>query len=206
MGDTQTCTYKVIAYIVLFVFVYFIADVNKKDSKPLIQEPWLTMMRMLFPIPPISYFYFLYKLDKITRLDILALMMMIIGVIIIGASKKKLGKRHSWAGYYKQNIDNFVQSGIYKYVRHPLYSGIYIAVTGSMLVVFQRIEIKKVVFWAYIIVNIIVYVFIFLSSQKESTALKKRFGEEYAKYEREIPAFFPRLLPRRKKDYDTSAE
>lgn len=87
-----------------------------------------------------------------------------------------------------------------------MYAGIYVAVTGSMIVVFQRVDVKEVVFWAYLLVNIAIYVFIFLSSQKETIALKERFGEEYAQYEREVPAFFPRLFPKRGKDYDISVE
>ncbi len=206
MKETIIYIFKAIAFLVLFIFVYFISDVNKIDSRPLIKEPWLTLMRMLFPIPPIAYFYYLYKMDEVTWLDIIALMIMISGVIIIGFSKKKLGKRHSWAGYYKQNIDSFVKSGIYKYIRHPLYTGIYVAVTGSMIVVFQRMDIKKLIFWAYLLVNIAVYVFIFLSSQKETIALKERFGEEFTQYEREVPAFIPRLFPSKEEDYDIKAE
>jgi protein-S-isoprenylcysteine O-methyltransferase Ste14 len=117
-----------------------------------------------------------------------------------------LGNKHSWAGYSKQNISKIEKTGIYAFVRHPLYTGIYAACFGTFLFVIRRTVINPVVFYVYIITIGFVVAFLYLSSTKESVALKERFGEEYAQYEREVPAFFPRLFPKRGKDYDISVE
>jgi protein-S-isoprenylcysteine O-methyltransferase Ste14 len=189
--------FKIIAFIVLLVFVLIISDVNKKDSKPLTKQLWITLMRLLFPIPPLCYAFFLYQLENTTIWDYGALALMMIGVWIIVLSKNRLGDRHSWTGYSKQNIDNFERTGIYKHIRHPLYTGIYVAVTGSMIVVFQRAQFNSLIFWAYVLANVYVYTFIYISSQRESNSLREQFGEEFAAYERDVPAFVPKLFNKR---------
>lgn len=189
--------FKIVAYVVLLVFVLIISDVNKKDSKPLTKQIWITLMKLLFPIPALCYGFFLYKLENVTIWDIGALGFMVIGVWIIIVSKMKLGDRHSWTGYAKQKIDSFERTGIYGYIRHPLYTGIYVAVTASMIVVFQRAQLNSFIFWAYVLANVYIYAFIYISSLKESISLREQFGEKYAVYEREVAAFVPRLFTRR---------
>ena len=154
-------------------------------------------MRLLFPIPPLCYAFFLYQLENTTIWDYGALALMMIGVWIIVLSKNRLRDRHSWTGYSKQNIDNFERTGIYKHIRHPLYTGIYVAVTGSTIVVFQRAQFNSLIFWAYVLANVYVYTFIYISSQRESNSLREQFGEEFAAYERDVPAFVPKLFNKR---------
>lgn len=202
----EVIIYKIFAYIVLLIFVYFIGDVNRTDSKPLVKKHWLFLMSIFFPIPPICYAYFLYKLKWLTFIDVAALLLMIFGVLIIGLSRRKLGSRHSWTGFSKQNITTFEKNGIYKIIRHPLYTGIYIAVLGSMFVVIQRAKATDILLWAYLLANIFVFAFIYVSSLRESKALRERFGDEYLHYEKQVPAFIPRLIPQKKDSVDRASQ
>jgi len=197
---------KIVSILIVLLFGYFVSDINKKESKPLVHKTMLIIMKIVFPIPMICYIYFLVVNNQISAWDLIALLSTIIGTTIVGFSKNKLGVKHSWAGYSKQNISEIEKTGIYAIVRHPLYTGIYIACFGTFLFVIQRVVNNPIIFIIYIISISFVVTFLYISSKKESVALKERFGEEFAQYEREVPAFIPRLFLRKEEDYDIRAE
>jgi protein-S-isoprenylcysteine O-methyltransferase Ste14 len=198
--------YKITGIVLFLVFGFFVSDVNRKNAKPLIKQPWLTLMRLFFPVAPLCYAYYLYKLDTLFISDLLAMVIMFVGTIMVVLSKLKLGTSHSWAGYAKQGVTDFQRTGIYSYIRHPLYTGIYIAVTGTAVVVIPRASFTSVLFYVYIIGTILSFVYLYISSRRESIALTERFGEAYAQYEKEVPAFLPRLFFAKRKELDTTPE
>ena len=119
---------------------------------------------------------------------------MVFGTIIVIFAKSKLGKNHSWTGYSATNITNFTTTGIYNYIRHPLYLGIIIAVFGTALVVFPRYDVNLTIFIIYIIGMIFTFTFIFISSKKETEFLTEKFGKEFIDYVERVPSFFPKIF------------
>ena len=83
-----------------------------------------------------------------------------------------------------QEKDELVTDGIYKYVRHPQYTGIFIALFG------QLIHWPTVV--TLLLFPVIVGAYYHLA-RKEEKAMISKFGEAYRAYIQSVPMFFPKL-------------
>lgn len=76
-----------------------------------------------------------------------------------------------------------VQSGPYRFVRHPMYLGVIFAAVGA-LIIFRT--------WAMAI-YMPTSLFITLRAKREEHLLAQEFGEEWDTYVRKVPGWFPRI-------------
>jgi protein-S-isoprenylcysteine O-methyltransferase Ste14 len=88
-----------------------------------------------------------------------------------------------WEMVYKSE-GKLVASGIYRYVRHPQYAGIYVITLGFMI---QRPTITTLILWPFVI-----WMYYKLAQKEEQEALEK-FPEQYNVYMKKTPMFFPKL-------------
>lgn len=83
-----------------------------------------------------------------------------------------------------------VTTGIYKYIRHPQYTGFFLIITGWVLhwETTLTLGMYPILFLMYL-----------LLARREEIDLKKRFGDEYETYRQRTPMFLPILwnIPRR---------
>jgi len=184
-------TYKLIVILIFVVFMFFISDFRNKRTKPLIRQPWLGIMRVGYPIAPLSFSIFLITAEELFALDYVALSLIIIGTLVVIISKMALGKSHSWVGFSSLEIDDFCNTGIYSWIRHPLYVGIITAVLGTAFFVIPRGLEKPYLFIVYLIGTLFTFTFIANSSVKETEYLTEKFCEEYSNYQNQVSAFFP---------------
>jgi protein-S-isoprenylcysteine O-methyltransferase Ste14 len=98
------------------------------------------------------------------------------GFILISVGWKAL--------YDAQQQHRLAISGIYSYVRHPQYDG-FIAVMFGFLLQWPTL-LTLVMF------PVLVFMYVRLARTEEREALAE-FGDEYARYMREVPGFIPRL-------------
>ena len=84
-----------------------------------------------------------------------------------------------------ENTTMLVKSGIYKYIRHPLYCSLLLLGTGVM---FKDPGPVQIVFG---IINMIAIFFTARIEEKEMTA---RFGKQYEEYMHETKMFIPYIL------------
>ena len=77
-----------------------------------------------------------------------------------------------------------VQSGIHRYVRHPLYSGTFLLIWGLWLV-FPSLGL--------LIMNIIITLYTLIAIRFEEVKLVAEFGESYLNYKKNTPMIMPRL-------------
>jgi len=77
-----------------------------------------------------------------------------------------------------------VTTGIYRYVRHPQYLG-FLLITLGMNV--QWLTILTLALWP------VLAVIYYRLAKKEEKDAEEKFGEEYLRYKRTVPAFIPRL-------------
>jgi len=83
--------------------------------------------------------------------------------------------------------EKLVTSGLYRYVRNPMISGVMITLLGETISIMSyNLMIWTITF--FIINNI--YFFLY-----EEPNLKKRFGQEYLDYKKSVPRWIPRLSP-----------
>ncbi len=78
-----------------------------------------------------------------------------------------------------------VVAGAYRYVRNPMYVATAAMIAGQGLLLAQPILLLAVVVYLTA-VNVFV-------SAIEDPALRRRFGDQYERYRREVPGWWPRL-------------
>ena len=82
-----------------------------------------------------------------------------------------------------------VVGGLFRYVRNPMYVGVGAAIAGQALM-FQSVPLA----WWFAAFAIAVSTFVVVYEQP---TLSRQFGVSYDRYRREVPAWLPRLRPRR---------
>ncbi|RMG49371.1 MAG: DUF3108 domain-containing protein [Acidobacteria bacterium] len=99
-----------------------------------------------------------------------------------------LGMR-AWAAGYIRKDEQLTTWGPYAYLRHPLYVGSFLLGLGVTVASGDVILVVSFV---------ILFILLFSSAMvREASHLRELFPEEYPRYERAVPAFFPRLTPYR---------
>lgn len=94
----------------------------------------------------------------------------------------------NWSGIVTVKVDHdLVRSGPYRFVRHPIYTGILIAITGNALAINQ---------WRGVVVVGLFWVSFTIKRLKEEEFMRQTFGVQYDDYARTTGAIFPLLLRR----------
>jgi protein-S-isoprenylcysteine O-methyltransferase Ste14 len=83
--------------------------------------------------------------------------------------------------------ENLVVGGLYRYVRNPMYLAVGATIVGQALVLAQPVLFVYAAIFAVLVVA-------FVRGYEEPT-LRGRFGEEYERYRRAVPAWWPRRTP-----------
>ncbi len=87
-----------------------------------------------------------------------------------------------WKLIHEGKEDELVTSGIYSYIRHPQYVGMWLITVGFLI---QWPTLITLVMWP---VLMIVY---YRLSMREERELAKKFGKEFYEYKNRVPAFIP---------------
>ena len=87
--------------------------------------------------------------------------------------------------YHARQEKSLVTTGIYRLMRHPQYTGIFIAIFGEGVVHWPTI-------FSLTAFPIIVVMYSLLAKKEERDMLKK-FGEQYRKYQQRVPMFIPHM-------------
>ncbi len=81
-----------------------------------------------------------------------------------------------------------VTTGPYRYVRHPFYLTILVAVVGAALAMAN---------WFFLLAGAVPLAFLFVRTRIEEEKLVERFGDDYREYMRRVGRFVPRLTGHR---------
>ena len=114
-------------------------------------------------------------------IGIIADIVTLIGLIIMLWARTVLGGNWSTAAALKENHE-LIQSGPYRYVRHPIYSGLLLMVLG-VAIYYGRA--------AGFIAFVIFFIASWLRARQEEKLLTKHFPEEYPSYKARVKAFIP---------------
>ncbi|HUJ95980.1 MAG TPA: isoprenylcysteine carboxylmethyltransferase family protein [Terriglobales bacterium] len=98
-------------------------------------------------------------------------------------ARRTLGKNWS-ARITTGSVQELIIRGPYQFVRHPIYSGLLLAVLGTAIVV-GHIE-------AFVGL-LMIYTAIAIKIRREEAALRQHFGTAYEEYARNVPALVPGL-------------
>jgi len=117
-------------------------------------------------------------------LRVIALLMVAIGLGISVWARVHLGKFWSARVTLKEGHE-LIQSGPYARVRHPIYSGIALAMVGTALFSGQ---------WRALVGAAIIIVGHWEKSRREEALLASQFGSSYEEYRKRTGSLLPRFL------------
>ena len=92
----------------------------------------------------------------------------------------------NWSGTVTLKQDHeLIRRGPYRWVRHPIYTGLLVAVLGTAIALGQ---------WRGVLALVIVFVALWRKLRLEERWMAEMFGPAYAQYQREVRALIPFLL------------
>ncbi len=103
----------------------------------------------------------------------------VIGAIIVILGWKEIFRRY-WSKERGQG--QLVTRGIYRYIRHPQYTGFMLVTLGM---IFEWATLPLLIMWP------ILGVLYFRLARKEEADMEKEFGNAYAEYQRKTSMFLP---------------
>lgn len=111
-------------------------------------------------------------------------------VLIIAGEALRL-----WAcGYLRKNQD-VIMSGPFAYVKNPLYVGTFLILTGFCLAASNPHHPSRWVLYVALPLFLLIFFTYYMPKKVriEGDRLRRRFGEKFDAYDRNVPNFIPRL-------------
>jgi protein-S-isoprenylcysteine O-methyltransferase Ste14 len=108
------------------------------------------------------------------------------GMAFVLAGRLTLGKEYfvsTGLGAQLFAGHRLITSGPYALVRHPMYTGVFLAAIGSLLIYFTWTALFLTCFAPLTMVRAL----------REEKVLAAEFGEEWQEYRERVPMFFPRF-------------
>lgn len=138
----------------------------------------IVVMQLLgINILPLKYFNYFQQL--------LGLVIMLLGLILCITARRTLGDNWTNAKDYEaKKTHSLVTNGIYGVIRHPIYLGVTLIITGG-----------EVVSTSYLIIFLpFVYYWVYKQAKKEEVMLGDYFGRKYQKYLKSTSMFIPSIV------------
>ena len=105
------------------------------------------------------------------------------GIALAAWARHHLGA--NWSDKVALKIDHqLIRSGPYAFLRHPIYSGVLLAVAGTALAVGE---------WRGIVVLVVMTVNYWFKAAREDRILSGKFGDAFEEYRRRAGFLMPRL-------------
>lgn len=181
--------FKLLQIVITVICIYFTADFRKKrDMAPLFDRRLLLGLKLMYPMPIVIQLHTLATLDQILVTDFVSLTLTIVGTYVIARAKVDLGRYHTWTGYYSDTAEH-VTSGIYAYIRHPLYAGLYLVVSGIFFTTIWHSSTAAVTVVLLTLSSTLL--FITISAQRETRKLEEKFGDPFTEYRDRVHPFLP---------------
>lgn len=121
---------------------------------------------------------------KNSLIYIIADIITVLGLIIMLWARKSLGKNWSANIVLKEN-HKLITKGPYKYVRHPIYSGLILMILGTVIYINTL---------AFLIFFIIFFLGAFYKTQKEEELLFNNFSNKYLEYKKHTKYLIPLIF------------
>lgn len=121
--------------------------------------------------------------DPLSVLQIFSWLLFIIS-LCYAFTAFSLFQRHGKPGRNFENTTKLVKTGLYRYIRHPMYGSLLILGIGMFL---------KSISWQSFIIMMIIIVALFITCKVEEREMLKKFGDEYKAYISKTKMFIPYL-------------
>jgi protein-S-isoprenylcysteine O-methyltransferase Ste14 len=185
----QVFAFQFFQAIVAITFAVFISDFKRKVGMvTLISEKWTYVLKLLLLVPLFVYAYALITLSGILPVDFVGFGLTLLGTVLVVKAKVDLSRHHTWTGFC-MDAPKLVAHGIYSYIRHPLYAGVYLFVSGLLLTVTLHANWYLVLLVGLALAYILS--FLAVSASRETRRLEKKLGREFAEYKKQVHFCLP---------------
>lgn len=164
------------------LWMSFSLDRIETYSLPLFLSQLVEGLFVLFFFIQLSHGYL--PMGQSAVVSIFGLLLVTGGVALSILGKKALGSEWVHAFFYKkQEGKQLVTTGVYAYIRNPIYAGIIMSYVGMELLVGS---------WLWVSMLFLFIPFLY-QARKEEQFLTKKFGKKYVAYEQATKRFLPFL-------------
>jgi protein-S-isoprenylcysteine O-methyltransferase Ste14 len=178
----------------ILLFYWFVSALRTKKTST--KESFLRRF-WLYWLPLIAAFYLLGPNDRFgnwlipgnfiphtNTVGFIGLVFCVVGLVVAVWGRAALGKNWSVSVQQKENHELIV-SGAYKFIRHPIYSGLLLMLLGNAVIAGT---------WRGLVAVSIVLISFWFKQKKEEKWLIEIFGNEYKEYMNRTKALIPWLL------------
>ncbi len=187
--------FKIAQFTILLTFAVFVSDLRKKKGMiPLVNNKLTLAMKTCYPILFCVYGFVIATIESLSFLDFVALALTSIATSLVVKAKIDLRRHHTWAGYHF-NTTELVAGGVYAFIRHPLYTSVYIFILGGLSNGIVHASWFLTNFGPVIFVYAVALVYIMallpIIASRETKLLIQELGDEFLKYQEQVHAFLP---------------
>lgn len=192
--DISMNPFNIIAAILLFSrqVYWFVLEIEANTAKPKTRQPKLIdySKRYAFNFVTLLIIFQLLGIQVVPFgnnlvIQVFGLILTIIGVVISIMARRDLGTNWAHAAEFQIRRNQvLVTHGIYKYIRHPIYSGMMLSIVGAELVAGS---------YLFVVLFIILLIFGYRQALQEEELLIRQFGKRYLEYMKTSTMFLPRI-------------
>ena len=164
------------------------ADKAKPKSPPTfvqqIRHKLWTILTAFVTLQIVGLHVFLYPYNPLMQLT--GTILVLCGILVGIMARREIGVNwtHAFEYQIKKNHD-LVTSGIYYYVRHPIYTGILVSFVGAELVAGS---------YLVFIIAFIIFLGVYKQAKAEEKILTTHFGKPYIDYMNKTKMLIPYIL------------
>jgi protein-S-isoprenylcysteine O-methyltransferase Ste14 len=176
---------------IVFLLYWLVSALNRKKTK----RRESIVQRMLYILPLLAAFYLLYRYNfghgwlgtrfvpDTPLVQWLAVLITAAGVAIAFWARFHLGSNWSGVVTLKEGHE-LIRTGPYRTIRHPIYTGILIALLGNAVLIGQvRGLIGLAIVWASF----------YIKARREESFLAQEFGPNFSEHTQHTGMFLPKL-------------
>jgi protein-S-isoprenylcysteine O-methyltransferase len=141
-------------------------------------------MMAVFFLSPLEYLFFDDLLPRSAWTKSIGVLLVLSGIVLFVWARRALGQNYAGHVSAREGQD-LVQSGPYRFLRHPAYAGYFLMALGISLGYSSLIGLAALLL---LFVPVLVY-----RIRVEEKVLAAHFGKEWLAYSRRVPAILPRL-------------
>jgi len=155
---------------------------------PLISERWTRVLKIALLVPLFVYAYALLTFNGLLVVDFFSFGLTLLGTLLVAKAKWDLSRHHTWTGFCMDS-PKLVAHGIYSYIRHPLYAGVYLFISGLALTTILHTNLY--LFVPVVLALTYILSFLAISASRETERLEKKLGREFIEYKQQVHFCLP---------------
>ena len=169
---------------------WFVAEIHTHRVRPQLQPTtwWQVVKRLVTSLVGLIVClqllgWSIWPFVNSSLIQVFGLTLVIVSTVVSVWARRIIG--HNWshaAEYQIKKNHQLVETGIYQYIRHPIYTGIVLSIIGAELVAGSYLVIVFLVILPIVAYN---------QARKEEEILTKKFGQNYQRYMRNTKMFIP---------------